>query len=226
MKRLFYTSNTIRYQVEWARILEAISTIGHQDVVFDGGCGSGEYLKRIQDEKLCRKIVGLEYDDGNFKKLKANLKGRANARIFQGSILNSEIPSALADLVMTTQVLEHIEDHEQAARELNRILKPGGYALVTVPHPPEPFPNDGHVREGYTKEDLLALFSGFGWELLRTDYFLTRRTIDALITAEKFPLKGRFFPLVMINKERNTTAEERREDTPFGILALFKKASQ
>jgi len=223
LKRIFYTSNTIRYQVEWARIKEALSSIGYHNVVFDGGCGSGEYLKRIQSANLCKEIVGLEYDEENFKKLLSNLEGKENVKVVRGSLLEAPFPDSFADLVMSTQVLEHIEEHEKAASELNRLLKPGGYAIITVPHPPEPFPNDGHVREGYTEADLIALFSDFRWEHLSTDYFLTRSTIHAMVAAEKLPLKGKFLPLGFINKESTMSAEERRKDTPFGILAIFKK---
>jgi len=37
------------------------------------------------------------------------------------------------DVVMANHVLEHIHDDRQAMRELFRLLKPGGVALITVP---------------------------------------------------------------------------------------------
>ena len=49
---------------------------------------------------------------------------------------------------MTTQVHEHIEDHERSAAELGRVVKTGGHLIVSVPHPPEPFSSSGQVREG------------------------------------------------------------------------------
>ena len=128
------------------------------------------------------------------------------------------------DLVQCTQVLEHLEDHERAAAELIRVLKPGGHALISVPHPPEPFPNDGHVREGYTEADLRALFEPLGCELLHVDYYLTRATVKRMMMADRLPLHGVFIPVAWVDTEKDVTPEARRADTPFGILALFKKA--
>lgn len=43
------------------------------------------------------------------------------------------LPDASYDVVMAHHVLEHIDDDRQAMRELYRLLKPGGIALLTVP---------------------------------------------------------------------------------------------
>lgn len=43
------------------------------------------------------------------------------------------LPDASYDVVMANHVLEHIDDDRQAMRELFRLLKPGGIALLTVP---------------------------------------------------------------------------------------------
>lgn len=41
---------------------------------------------------------------------------------------------ASADEIVMSQCLEHLEDHNAAMREIHRILKPGGTALIAVPH--------------------------------------------------------------------------------------------
>jgi SAM-dependent methyltransferase len=43
------------------------------------------------------------------------------------------LPDASYDVVMANHVLEHIPDDAAAMRELFRLLKPGGFALLTVP---------------------------------------------------------------------------------------------
>jgi SAM-dependent methyltransferase len=43
------------------------------------------------------------------------------------------LPDASYDVVMANHVLEHIDDDRKAMRELFRLLKPGGVALLTVP---------------------------------------------------------------------------------------------
>lgn len=43
------------------------------------------------------------------------------------------VPDATFDAVMCTEVLEHVPDPVAALKELNRVLKPGGYLLITAP---------------------------------------------------------------------------------------------
>ena len=51
----------------------------------------------------------------------------------QVDITDTKLPSASYDVVMANHVLEHIPDDRAAMRELFRLLKPGGIALLTVP---------------------------------------------------------------------------------------------
>jgi SAM-dependent methyltransferase len=45
----------------------------------------------------------------------------------------TNLPGASYDVVIANHVLEHIPDDRAAMRELFRLLKPGGFALLTVP---------------------------------------------------------------------------------------------
>jgi predicted SAM-dependent methyltransferase len=51
----------------------------------------------------------------------------------QDDITRTGLPDARYDVVMANHVLEHIPDDRAAMRELFRLLKPGGFALLTVP---------------------------------------------------------------------------------------------
>jgi SAM-dependent methyltransferase len=48
-------------------------------------------------------------------------------------ITDTKLPAETYDVVMANHVLEHIPDDRAAMRELFRLLKPGGFALLTVP---------------------------------------------------------------------------------------------
>ncbi len=225
LTRFLYTPNTIRYRVEWRRLREALRVIGPVQHLFDGGAGSGEFARKALLEGWCKQVTALEYDAGNFTFLRDKLGNDPRAEIRQGSLLDIPFPDASFDLVQSTQVLEHIEDHERAAAELIRVLKPGGHALISVPHPPEPFPNEGHVREGYTEADLRALFEPLGCELRHADWYLTRATVGRMMAADRLPLHGIFIPVAWVDAEKDVSAEERRADTPFSIVVVFQKVS-
>lgn len=222
-RRLFYTANTIRYRVEWPRIEEAFRKVGKFDTLFDGGAGSGEFPRRVLKAGLCQRVIALEYDAQNFTTLEANLGQQANTQLIRGSLLVVPVPDASVDAVLCTQVIEHITDHALAAAELARVLKPGGHAVITVPRPPEPFNTDDHKREGYTEEELAALFAPYGLEPLWEDWFLTSATTKRMLRAWKHPFKGRLTPVAWVDQETHLSREERRADLPYGLLMLFRK---
>jgi SAM-dependent methyltransferase len=67
------------------------------------------------------------------------------------------------DTVFCTQTLEHIADHHRAFSEINRVLKPGGYFIFSVPFTwelhEEPF---DYFR--FTKYGIRFLIDKFGFE--------------------------------------------------------------
>ena len=224
LRQYVYTQNTIRYRVEWARLVEAWNRIPHPvENLFDGGAGSGEYCRRLMQLGYTRKVNCIEFDSYNFARLQENLGNNPAATLTRGSVLEIPLPDESMDVVMSTQVIEHILEHEKVAAEFNRILKPGGYGFITVPHPPEPFPNDDHQREGYTEADLAALFAPHGWLPLWTDYFLIRDTTDVMLRADKLRRCGIPLPVALVDRESDLSWDERRSRLPFGILMLFKK---
>jgi 2-polyprenyl-3-methyl-5-hydroxy-6-metoxy-1,4-benzoquinol methylase len=85
------------------------------------------------------------------------------------------------DIVLCTDVLEHIEEDGVVAKHLAYALRPGGYLIVTSPSVPQPrhlpmvawrerrigfTPADyGHVRDGYSEATLAKLFDNVGLEV-------------------------------------------------------------
>lgn len=215
------TANTIRYRVEWPRLAAALEVSGPVETLFDGGAGSGEFAKRILASGYCRKLIALEPE--SFALLQENLGLLRETKLIEGSLLDIPLPDQSVDLAMSTQVIEHIEDHRRAAAELARIVRPGGWVLITVPHPPEHFPQPGHVREGYTAKDLTALMAPFGFTPRHTDWFLTRPTTTRLLSACRLPLNGIYVPVAWVDCETHLSIEQRYQQEPFGILMLFQK---
>lgn len=101
------------------------------DSVLDVGCGEGFTLARLSKEKIGKEFEGIEYDEGAItlgKKLYPRLK------ITKGDIYDLPYKSNSFDLVVCTEVLEHLENPKKAYRELVRVSKK--YILLSVPNEP------------------------------------------------------------------------------------------
>ena len=118
------------------------------------------------------------------------------------------------DAVTMFDVLEHIPDHALAAAEARRVLRPGGVIMVSTPHTrwrypyfrfmasvcpreEELFAEWGHVRRGYTLDDLDALIA-----LPREGWATFISPITALshdISFANFPLSVRRALIVILS---------------------------
>ena len=87
------------------------------------------------------------------------------------------LPEATADIVMCTEVLEHVPDPAALLRELFRLGRPGALYVLTVPDahferligvtaPDEYFRAPNHIRI-IEREEFAALVTGSGLEIVR-----------------------------------------------------------
>ena len=67
-------------------------------------------------------------------------------------IKNTTIPSEMFDVAVLTEVLEHLPEPLIAMKELGRVLKPGGHALVTSPFTSGSHQQPFHFSSGYPPE--------------------------------------------------------------------------
>lgn len=74
-------------------------------------------------------------------------RGDCNLRLDMSSM--PSVPADAFDVVIACDVLEHVPDDRAALRELRRILRPGGKAILTVPQkdPPSTTDEDPSVRD-------------------------------------------------------------------------------
>ena len=85
----------------------------------------------------------------------------------QGKFYSGNIPPLKAfaansfDCLVSFQVIEHIQDDRLFLKEIHRVLKPGGLALLTTPNRPMSLSrNPWHIRE-YTSVELTQLAKEF-----------------------------------------------------------------
>lgn len=108
---------------ETRRIVDAVTSPG--DKVLDAGCAMGELLAPFAD--LHRYGVDLVED---YRELV-----EANGVKFEtGEIEDLPFVGRLFDVVVATDVLEHVLDLNAAMRELLRVLRPGGVIIMRTPN--------------------------------------------------------------------------------------------
>ncbi len=106
----------------------------------DLGCGQGRHVHALYYANHAH-IVGLDLGFDDLVKTREAFESypdieHADRRSFGltvGDALKLPFPDASFDLVVCSEVLEHIPDYEQALEEIRRIVKPGGQLAVTVP---------------------------------------------------------------------------------------------
>ncbi|HON59110.1 MAG TPA: class I SAM-dependent methyltransferase [Smithella sp.] len=107
------------------------------DVVLDAGCGLGRHLRHLA-RMPGLKIFGIDKNAWALRETAKSLDAMpdAQSKDYLVSIADiNRLPFADAsfDCIICSEVLEHIPDHEQAILELDRILKPHGTLVVSVP---------------------------------------------------------------------------------------------
>jgi len=223
-RRYVLTSNTIRYRIEYRCIVSLLLKVpGPYDVLVDLGAGSGEMSAGLVERGFAKQGLAVEPDAVNFKRLMSRYAKLKQCRCLNTSIESAALDPGSADLILCTQVLEHIADDNAAVARIAELIAPRGIVLISVPHPPEIFPNPGHFRPGYTRESLTGLFQEHGFQFIDHDYFFVISTLRRLVAAQKLGRVGQLFPVWWADREANLSTAEKAKEQPYGLAALFQK---
>lgn len=99
------------------------------NTIIDIGCGEGYLLYRIQERHPKIKIFGLDLSEGRITTTKKHVP---NAHLLRGNVLSLPFPDNSFDVVICSELLEHISAYKTVADELVRISKK--CIIITVPN--------------------------------------------------------------------------------------------
>jgi ubiquinone/menaquinone biosynthesis C-methylase UbiE len=93
------------------------------------GCGSGPVSKHIS-EKYKIKVVGTDVDEDQIEFAKENTRSLKNINFLIADATNLPFEDKSFDIILSINVLHHIPNWMDALREINRVLRNGGYLLL------------------------------------------------------------------------------------------------
>ncbi|MCE5274583.1 MAG: class I SAM-dependent methyltransferase [Syntrophaceae bacterium] len=153
--------------------------------VLDAGCGGGRHLSQAFRSRGVH-VVGFDLSKADALKAHNTMKimrhkgedGGGGSLVLVSDITRLPFDDGSFDIVICSEVLEHIPDHKKAMAEIIRVLKPGKSLVVSVPrYLPEricwALSEDYHMEKGghiriYRKKALISLLEKAGVKCIDT----------------------------------------------------------
>ena len=112
--------------------------INPEGTMLDLGCGEGRHIFGVMEKFPDLKCIGLDPHIESLDKAFEGLKflesiSNTKTNFLSGSAYSLPFSDDSFDLVVCSEVLEHLHDYKDAIKEINRVLKPGGQFLASVP---------------------------------------------------------------------------------------------
>ncbi|HSQ41826.1 MAG TPA: class I SAM-dependent methyltransferase [Fibrobacteraceae bacterium] len=183
------------YRVDRARIIaqKILARIPVQPHfrMMDFGCGTGLLGFHFVDK--AREVVFADTSQGMLEQVihKADKMGVHN---IQALNLSSQEPDGEYDLIVSLLALHHVEDHEQAIRDLTPLLTPGGVlAFCDLDNEDGSFHGDTLVpHNGFDRSEIMSIYRSCGLTAIQA----TTAFVD------KGKNVGRAYPMFLIQGVR------------------------
>ena len=186
MERFDTTDSYHAWYEHWHRYHWMCQFIKGQRVA-DLACGEG-YGSALM-ATVAKQVTAMDLDEQVVARAQQKYNQLDNLHYQAGNILNSGLPEAAFDLLVSFETLEHLAEHDQLIREFRRLLRPGGVLVISTPdkrvYSANGEHNEHHVRELEADEfkDLMAAHfehSVFFGQQLTVNSHLHRLTDDSV----------------------------------------------
>lgn len=221
---LFSNSQSIRWATQGRILADAAQEFRRAGLrAIDVGCGGGSYaiehhLRHGTPTMLC------DYSEDLLSLARqqvADISLSVAAEFVRCSAERLPFPDGSYDFIQCMEVLEHLHQPEVALAEFRRVARPGARLVISVPHPPEWFHNEGHVVEGYTKAAITKLVSDSGWRVIRVEYCMLIFTRLVLAIQQLLPTPLPLIPIIQL--ENLVPRAWRRYLLPYDIVVVAER---
>ncbi len=96
--------------------------------VLDAGCGTGWFSKGAVDRGA--QVTSMDLGE----KLLSKVAEKCESERVVGSILQMPFPDNTFDIIISSEVIEHVPSPFEGVKEMYRVLKPGGILILTTPN--------------------------------------------------------------------------------------------
>jgi 2-polyprenyl-3-methyl-5-hydroxy-6-metoxy-1,4-benzoquinol methylase len=225
-------------------VLHVIDQLPTPGTILDVGCGDGLLAAQLASRWPSSRVLGIDIDSNALALAAAMASEHPNFEVRRAALSGTDVPERF-DMVICTDVLEHVEDDKRAFEWLAEHVAEYGSLIVHVPATPQrhliPSINKAlalevargvgpHLREGYSSEEARKLISSTG---LRVEHWgwtfhhpIVRLVED--VDTWLFRRRLRFFKIALLPTLLSASKLERRPSTRragYGLLLHARRVS-
>jgi 2-polyprenyl-3-methyl-5-hydroxy-6-metoxy-1,4-benzoquinol methylase len=125
------------------RALRQAATQGPSGRALEVGPGSGVYLPILAE--LFDEVVAADVEDAFLEHARRIAASHPNVTAVEDDITDTGLAPASFDLVLCSEVVEHIRESQCALAGIHRLLRPGGLLVLSTPQRHSPLELAGRV---------------------------------------------------------------------------------
>lgn len=173
--------------IKLSRLLDALSRFkdGRRKIL-DMACGVGKLTCHIRNFNQDDEVFGIDISRTALAVAGSVNKGISGIYFIEGDVTRMPIASHSIDFIAGLDILEHIDNLDDAFREIKRVLRPGGLAHFHIPCEGQPFTiwwllqlfnsvgrikelNAGHIQR-FTHKSIIGKFINEGFVVKEIHY--------------------------------------------------------
>ncbi len=133
-------------------------------IIADLGCGSGAISEMVAP--FVKQVLAVDNSPAMLKAAKKRLENARNVEVRRGELASLPIDENTCSAALCMLVLTYLTDVVGALKEMHRVLKPGGRAIIVdlLPHDRDDFRRQlGQVSLGFEADDFKSTLTRAGF---------------------------------------------------------------